>query len=327
MDILVTGSWDNQQNSVSYIYKNNGDETFTKAYEFPGVRLGDIQWADLNNSGYLDIVMNGIFNDAVWLGRIYVFEPVQKVYTLVDTIVDMRASNISLCDFNNDNSVDFLLTGRYDFQDYRTILYENKWPVQNTLPQPPSEVDVAIGNSMIYVNWSEGIDNESTVTYNLRIGSSPGASDIYNSYGLSDGTLSVPTFGNMGTNTNVLLPWNHNGTFFVSVQSVDASLKGSAWSPETSFVGVPEVLNSGELVVFPNPALNTVNLKMFSTVPGRVSVEIVDMTGKIHLTSSFDATAGINHHLINVKNTIGQGTYIIRVTSTDLTNSLLISIE
>jgi hypothetical protein len=327
MDLLITGSWDNQQNSITYIYKNNGDETFTKAYELPGVRLGDIQWADLNNSGYLDIVMNGIFNEVVWLGRIYVYEPVQQVFTLVDTIVDMRASNISLCDFNNDNSVDFMLTGRYNFQDYRTILYQNKWHIENTLPEPPASIDVSIGNSMIYLSWPEGSDSESTITYNLRIGSSPGASDIFNSYGLPNGMLTVPAFGNMGTNNSVLLPWNHTGTFYASVQSVDASLKGSAWSPETSFVGTTEIMQTKETRIFPNPAKNHVFIETFLTKSGSVTIEIADMTGKVWQKNNYEMSVGEFRQQLNLDNKLTQGIYIIRIISADRTDSQLLRIN
>ncbi len=327
MDILVTGSYDNQQNSISYIYKNNGDETFSKAYEFPGVRLGDIQWADLDNNGHLDIIMNGIFNDAVWLGRIYVYVPEQQAFTLVDTVVDMRASNISLCDFNNDNSVDFMLTGRYDYQDYRTILYQNKWHILNTEPAPPASIDVSIGNSMLYISWPDGNDEESPVTYNLRIGSSPGASDIFNCYANPDGAVSVPSFGNMGTSNSALLPWNHNGTFYASVQSVDASFKGSAWSAETSFVGNSQIVHNNSVRVFPNTAHKYIYIEALAANSGCITIEIADMTGKIWQKELIESNAGLVCEKIELSEGLSSGMYIINITSLDKTESKLLHIK
>jgi len=324
LDLLITGSFDNQQNSVTYVYENTGEDSFILTHQLPGVRQGDIQWADFDNNGNLDIVMNGIYNDAVWLGRIYIYKSDTKNYQLVDTIVEMRATNISLCDFNSDGKIDFLLTGRYDYQDYRCNLYENQWHISNDPPQAPNEISVNFTGSLLVLNWTPGSDDKSSVTYNLRIGTQPGLGDIFNSYNSYGSVMSAPAWGNMAFNRLILLPWNHNGTFYASVQSIDASFQASPWRVSSAFTALTE---TGQIPVSIYPAKDFVTISGVHALGQKATFELYEITGSLiykhELNSSADNIVTLDLQSLN----LSKGIYIVRLAGYQANYSFPISLQ
>ncbi len=63
MDIwifLLTG-YNEQDISISKIYHNNGNNTFTEqtSISLTGVSHSSVAWGDYNNDGYLDILLTG----------------------------------------------------------------------------------------------------------------------------------------------------------------------------------------------------------------------------------------------------------------------------
>ena len=65
MDIAVSGWNDDFGNDCIKVYKNNGDLTFTEvasdsfAKSKAGVEKGAIEFLDINNDGYLDLLVTG----------------------------------------------------------------------------------------------------------------------------------------------------------------------------------------------------------------------------------------------------------------------------
>ncbi len=324
LDLLITGSFDNQQNSLTYVFRNTGEDSFELVHQMPGVRLGDIQWGDFNNDGYLDIVMNGIYNDAIWLGRIYIYKPDTKNYLLVDTIVDMRATNISLCDFNADGKLDFFVTGRYAYQDYRALLYENQWHVTNNPPQAPASLSVIPAGSFLVLDWDEASDDKSSVTYNLRIGTQPGLGDIYNAYNSSNSVMSSPALGNMGTKTLIMLPWNHTGTFYASVQAIDASFRASEWSTSEQFTYINENVFR-TISIHPNPARERILITGTFVTEGIIHLEIYTLAGRKIYAETIEQGLDNLHHYLNIQQ-LQQGVYMVRLTGSEKNYTTLLTV-
>jgi hypothetical protein len=74
------------------------------------------------------------------------------------------------------------------------------------------------------------------LTYNLRLGTSPGAADVINPMSRPDGRRLLPQAGNMGHRTfGNFLPLAGQ-TYYWSVQAVDNGFVGSPFSAEQSFI-------------------------------------------------------------------------------------------
>jgi hypothetical protein len=108
LDILLTGN--NGSIDVSEIYKNNGDNTFTKQSQvsLAGVSSSSVSWGDYDNDNDLDILLTGYYLTS----KIY---KNYGNYVFADqTAISLQGlSNTSSAwgDYNNDGHPDILLTG------------------------------------------------------------------------------------------------------------------------------------------------------------------------------------------------------------------------
>ncbi|NPA68426.1 MAG: hypothetical protein GXO50_07455, partial [Chlorobi bacterium] len=127
-DILLTGK-DQYNYVISKVYKNNGDGTFSEQTQInlTGVFSGSAAWGDYNNDGFSDILLTG--SDENW-------HPVSKIYknngnetfteqTQID-ITNVRFGSVACWgDYNNDNYLDILLTGKSDDGEISEIYKNN----------------------------------------------------------------------------------------------------------------------------------------------------------------------------------------------------------
>ena len=131
-DILVTGERDGQR--LVSLYKNNkGDGTFTlqegivDGGNFAEVSNGGVVFADLNNDGYLDIIVNG-WNNSVGTGYSAVYlNKGDGTFTKSTWTEDTSSSGQNqsgqtfVGDLNNDGYLDIVTSGeRMDGSDWST---------------------------------------------------------------------------------------------------------------------------------------------------------------------------------------------------------------
>lgn len=89
------------------------------------------------------------------------------------------------------------------------------------------------------------------------------------------------------------------------------------WVDNLAFNGSVTGLNNKELLlsdvtVFPNPSAEVVNVNLTLKSEQKVSVELLDLTGKLILSNDFGILQGESKQVINVSN-ISKGTYFVRV--------------
>jgi len=128
LDVLLVGNAgsDFSPNSISKIYRNNGNNTFTEqtGITLKGVRQGSAAWGDYNNDGLQDILLMGTTGTEI----------VTTIYRNNGNNSFSEQTNISLTkeydgsvawgDYDNDGNLDILISG-YTGNTYRSKIYRN----------------------------------------------------------------------------------------------------------------------------------------------------------------------------------------------------------
>jgi len=119
-----------------------------------------------------------------------------------------------------------------------TKVYKNNLLTLNNVPTTPAGLMASVNGNSVSLNWSPATDAETPqqgLTYNLRIGTSPGGSEIMSPMTNSNETRKVVQMGNVNQNTNWKLKNLKPGTYYWSVQAIDTAFAGSTFATEGSF--------------------------------------------------------------------------------------------
>ena len=82
-------------------------------------------------------------------------------------------------------------------------IFNNNICRQNTPPAKPENLRYSFSGESIILEWDKSSDDSTptkAITYNVRIGSAPGANDILSACSLDDGRLLIPKTGNAEAN-------------------------------------------------------------------------------------------------------------------------------
>ncbi|MRS04888.1 VCBS repeat-containing protein, partial [bacterium] len=240
-DILLTGYNSATGQPVSKIYKNNGNNSFTEqqSVKLTGVYSGNAEWGDYDNDGDLDILLSGNSSGG----------PVSEIYRNdgSNIFIKQRSSSftgvyyskLKWADFDNDKDLDILLTG-YSGTSRITKLYRNICSRPNAVPGPPRSLKIGVSGSDITFEWNypEGSDetNVKGLSYNVRIGTSPGLSDIKTAdANPQSGYRSLAGHGNVGHTLSWTIKNLPPGSYYWSVQTIDNGFLGSEFAAEQAF--------------------------------------------------------------------------------------------
>lgn len=191
------------------IIKICGDFTLSDVSLPIPYNLGTTKWemGDFDNDGYTDFhLVNGVVN----------------TYTNYNNYVSKYKIN---------KDMPYMVGHFYPYQEKR-----------NTAPQKMSKPSVTLDENtgFLRIVWERGEDAETSacdLTYEVRIGTAPGLSDILCAPSIADGRRRVPVDGAMGTQTQTLfnIAKHSAGSYYIAVQAVDAGGLGGAWSDEAVY--------------------------------------------------------------------------------------------
>ena len=204
----------------------------------PSLKDGDIAVGDYNNDG---------LNDILFTGRNAVNTPQALLYYQKSDKTFAKDPNISIdglynstadwVDYDVDGDLDLIMTGLDVNSVQQTFFYKSNTGVKkNTAPSMPSNLQVTDkGNGFVEFKWDSSTDDYSSFFgYNIRLGTSPGGSELSNTMSnLQTGsrllTAIPPLFIN--SYTTQLSP----GRYYWSVQGIDQGFQGSPFATEQIF--------------------------------------------------------------------------------------------
>ena len=267
VDILVTFSAYNTDGITSYtlFYENDGNGNFIPHEDYVEKNYIYSTCRDIDNDGYYDLLLleldesysenwqqYNIINVLVRRGgagftlgeaeKLYSFTTNENIFGLKDNIPNYT---VEAEDIDGDGIVEIWVSHKFIsrfFDGGQQVYFQEGVQTTNTAPnapqRPSANYNAATGK--LKISWGEASDSQSSskdLTYAVRIGSTPGGSDMVNGHALANGTRRNFMDGNAGSSlekTLDLRSWP-SGTYYVSVQTIDPNHAGSAWSEEISF--------------------------------------------------------------------------------------------
>jgi hypothetical protein len=205
-----------------------------------GVWKGAVAWGDYDNDNDLDLLVTGQTTNNF---------PFTKVYrnnngSFVDSghaLPALRSSFAAWGDYNFDGNLDLALSGLNASSEVVSHIYRN-FPTPAADPKlepyaPAGLTNVVTGKS-VRLSWTApaGPGPSAGLTYNLRLGTSPGAANIVNPLSLPSGVRKVAARGNADERLSWTITNLTGGTFYWDVQAVDQAFAGSAFSYTRGFV-------------------------------------------------------------------------------------------
>jgi len=276
------------------LWSNSGGTLVAVPQSFEGVLGGDITWGDYDQDGDLDVLLLGAVEV---LGkrnaRIYRNDGGSFVNTSV--LVGSIFSDVEWADFDADGDLDLFSTGYTPYAQSTTNIYLNERQVRPTLPAAPAIQDVKVENGVVSLRWNSAnqVDPANLiVSYNVRVGSTPGSSDIVSSMSdFATGRLQLPKPGNAESATSLDLENLPDGTYYWSVQSVNNAFLASSFSSESSFVVsgsfVTDVDANQQLPMtfqlkgsYPNPFTERAHIQFDLPEPSSVTLRVYSVLGQ-----------------------------------------------
>ena len=234
----------------SGVYRNDlqgsdiKDEQFSLTAQMLPIGVGRPSWGDYDMDGDLDLLLPNTTSSPIWENRGGTFVNVLGVFTNSSGGFErIDVDHAVWGDYDGDSDLDILVSGLEDGRPV-TYIFKNNIGAENDKPYTPNNLSAAVSASSVTFNWGTGGDEESlspALTYNLRVGTTPGGSDILSAASLSDGTPLFVGYGNTFHNTSWTLNDLDEGTYYWTVQSIDTGFRGSAFAEEQSVtVGAPD---------------------------------------------------------------------------------------
>ena len=126
-DLLITGR-DDSPNYYANFYLNDGSGNFTPdtTQPFEPSIGGNIEFADIDNDGDLDLFMTGRDNNNLIFSKLYQNDGTGGFSEVTSTpFISEGGSAFAFFDMDNDNDLDLILAGKNNSNQKKTTLYEN----------------------------------------------------------------------------------------------------------------------------------------------------------------------------------------------------------
>ncbi|HLO49799.1 MAG TPA: S8 family serine peptidase, partial [Kamptonema sp.] len=250
LDILLSGRTSNQWPNVAqktFVYRNDNGSFTDIGLSLPSFD-GFGGWGDYDNDGDLDILLTGSYG-AAGPASVYRNDSGGSFTYVTDFSPNIGSQSATWGDYDRDGDLDVLFTSISTASSpTASKIYRNNVTKANTLPTTPTGINASVNNNYVTLSWNPATDAETpqkALTYNLRVGTTPGGSEIMSPMANSNGTRKVVQMGNVNQNTNWTLKNLKPGTYYWSTQAIDTAFEASTFAPEGTFT----VLGTGAIGV------------------------------------------------------------------------------
>ena len=173
----------------------------------------------------------------------------------------------------------------------------------NQPPQAPTGLSASLVGDQLTMSWSAASDFPTPspgLSYNLRVGTSPGGTEIVSPAALPSGYRLIPQLGNAQKRTAWTLTVPLAAAYYWTVQAIDAGYLGGAFAPEQVTPGVLGVDGSQASglyfgLVGANPTVGPAEFELRLPQDGQVTVTICDVSGREVATLAHGHLAGGTH--------------------------------
>ncbi len=317
IDLIVTGFTNIDSDYITYTnaFTNIGNLEFELDinYSITGFANGDIAFGDINNNGQADILITGNGENSIFTK---LFTNNDGIFQELNTTTfpSLYNGTSSFSDFDDDGDLDFLICGiDNSFFDVQTYIYKNqlitKGPSKEL--QGPTNLSTSFSAEGITFSW-DPVLSPTPHTYNLYVGTTPNGTDILSpKANITNGRLNSPTYGNVGFSTTYTLKNLIDGTYYWSVQSVNAAYQSSEFAPEESviYTGIVNNTITEDVFLSTNPLNENSYLQILNYTNGiKSDLTVYSLDGKLIMKKSF-----YEDKIILNKNHFKQGIYFYKL--------------
>lgn len=174
LDVFVTGEssvegW----NRIAYVFRNNGDETFTKVdTTLPGVGKSGCDWIDVNNDGNMDIVYAGESADNF---AVVALNGGNGTFTAHNNLLNKARGGAAVAafDINNTGTPDIAIMGYNDNGDGHFNVWNGLVSrAQNAAPAAPANAVMSEADGKVTFTWDAATDDHTpaaALRYNVYV--------------------------------------------------------------------------------------------------------------------------------------------------------------
>lgn len=218
--------------AVAKLYRNNADDTFTDMSNSGLSAAGYgavVAWGDYDNDGWPDLLLNG---NTATAGRVFRNNG-NGTFSLIESGLPLLGSNVlAWGDYNNAGRLSVLAAGNLITGTLLTRVYSSTVSAVNAAPGTPGGLSASVTANSVRLRWQPATDDHTpaaALTYNVRVGTTPGGSQIVSPMALTTGYRQLVAAGPNVT-TTVLLRNLKPGMYFWNVQAVDSVMAGSPFA-------------------------------------------------------------------------------------------------
>jgi CSLREA domain-containing protein/uncharacterized repeat protein (TIGR01451 family) len=216
--------------------RNDGGNSFTRTLLIGSAISATVAWGDFDNDGDPDIGQGSQIGAK--FGAIYRNEGLSIFF---DARQNIRSGWTTMAwgDDDNDGDLD-VLAPYYTYPSHLpATVFRSYALTPNTPPAAPTGLSATPSGTTALLSWNAASDAQTPangLTYNLRIGTTPGGSEVMSAMAASTGYRRLPAPGNVGQGLTARVQNLTPGvTYYWSVQAIDTAYAGSPFAAEGSF--------------------------------------------------------------------------------------------